>query len=117
MLEKGINPSLKKYRSDLEAVPIEAIWSVFTPENVSACFFHLAQAHWRKNQNLCLMELYFSNKQYSLLLRSFTTLAFVPEDNIVEFFKHLSDSVPQDVLKGVHEFIDYIAETYVGDEV
>ena len=63
------------------------------------------------------MELYISNEQYSLLLWIFTALAFVPEDKVVEFFKYLSDSVPQDAPTGVHEFIDYIAETYVGHEV
>ena len=56
-----------------------------------------------------------NNTVYSL--RSFTALAFVPEDKVVEFFKHLSDSVPQDAPTWVHEFIDYIAETYVGHEV
>ena len=43
------------------------------------------------------MELYISNEQYSLLLRSFIELAYVPEDKVLEVFKHLSDSVPQDV--------------------
>ena len=117
MLEKGTKTTPKSCRSDLETVPSEAILSVFTPENVSICFFHLAQAHWRKIQNLGLMELYISNEQYSLLFRSFTALAFVPEDKVVEFFKHLSDSVPQNAPIGVHEFIDNIAETYVGHEV
>ena len=31
-MEKGTNPSLKSYRSDLETAPIEDILSVFTPE-------------------------------------------------------------------------------------
>ena len=61
MLEKGINPSLKSYRNDLETAPIKAILSVFTPENVSTCFFHLLQVHWRKILNLGLMELYINN--------------------------------------------------------
>ena len=63
------------------------------------------------------MELYISNQQYSLLLRSFTALAFIPENKVVEFFKHLSDTVPQDAPTGVHAFSDYIAEIYVGHEV
>ena len=63
MLEKGLNPGLKMYRSDLEMAPIEAVLSVFTPESVSTCLFHLAQAHWRKIQNLGLMKLYITNLQ------------------------------------------------------
>ena len=80
-------------------------------------FFHLAQAHWRKIQNLGLMEFYITNEQYSLFLRSFTALAFVPQDRIAEYFKHLCDSVPEDAPTGVHDFIDYVADTYVGKEV
>ena len=63
------------------------------------------------------MELYITNEQYSLFLRSFTALAFVPQDRIAEYFKHLCDSVPEDAPTGVHDFIDYVADTYVGKEV
>ena len=63
------------------------------------------------------MELYITNEQYSLFLRSFTVLAFVPQDRIAEYFKHQCDSVPQDAPTGVHDFIDYLADTYLGKSI
>ena len=77
MIQKGITPNVKAFRSDVEPAPIKTLLSTFVPKSVSTCFFHLAQAHWRKIQSLGLMELYISNEDYSLLLRSFTALAFV----------------------------------------
>ena len=79
MQEKGINPAVKSYRSDLELAPIETVLPVFTLENISTCFSHFAQAHWRKINTLGLVDLYVRN-EYSVMLRSFTVLAFVPTE-------------------------------------
>ena len=108
MQEKGIN---------LELAPIETVLPVFIPENISTCFFHFAQAHWRKIQRLGLVDLYVSNEQYSVLLRSFTSLAFVPTERVPEYFKYLSDSVPEDAPTAIHDFVEYIVDTYVGHEI
>ena len=56
MVEKVINSNLKAFRSYLELGLIKTLLSIFTPGCVSNCFFHLAQAHWRKIQNLGLVE-------------------------------------------------------------
>ena len=63
------------------------------------------------------MELYTSNEDYSLLLRCFTALAFLPEARIIEYFKLLGESVPEDAPTGITEFTDYVAEPYIGQEV
>ena len=117
MQEKGINPAVKSYRSDLDLAPIETVHPVFTTENMSTCFFHFAQAYWRKIQRLGLVDLYVSNEQYSVLLISFTALAFVPTERVPDSFKYLSDSVPEDVPTAIHDFVEYIADTYVGHEI
>ena len=49
MLEKGVNPGLKSYRSDLEMAPIKAVLSVFTLESVSTCFFTFGTGSLKKN--------------------------------------------------------------------
>ena len=72
---------------------------------------------WRKIQRLGLVDLYVSNEQYSVLLRSFTALAFVPTERVLEYFKYLSDSVPEDAPTAIHDFVEYIADTYVGHEI
>ena len=86
MAQKGMHPNLKEFRSDLEIAPMKTLLLFFIPDSVSTYFFHFAQAHWRKIQSLVLMELYTSNEDYSLLLRCFPALAFVPEARIIEYF-------------------------------
>ena len=63
------------------------------------------------------MELYTSNEDYSLLLRCFTALPFVPEARIIKYFNLLCEPVPKDAPTGITEFIDYVAEIYIGQEV
>ena len=82
--ERNIYPNLQGYRSDLEIAPIQSVVSVFASLSVSTCFFHFAQAHWRKIQSLGLMDLYTTNEEYKMLLSSFTALGFVPKDKVVE---------------------------------
>ena len=62
MQEKGINPAVKSYRSDLELAPIETVLPVFTPEKISTHFFQFAQAHWRKIKSLGSMEQYINKR-------------------------------------------------------
>ena len=45
LIQKGITPNVKTFRSDLEPAPIKSLLSTFVPESVSTCFFHLAKAH------------------------------------------------------------------------
>ena len=47
----------------------------------------------------------------------FTTLAFVPEQRVVEYFNIVCESIPEDVPPQIASFVDYIAENYVGQQV
>ena len=117
IIQRGDSPKLKGFMSDLESAPVRTLWPIFPPDRVSTCFFHLAQAHWRKIQSPGLMEQYICSDELSLLLRSFTALAFVPEGKVTEYFNIVSESVPADSSHAVFEFAEYIADTYVGKEV
>ena len=83
----------------------------------STCFFHLAQAHWRKIQSLDLVEHYISDEEYSLLLRCFTALAFVPDTRVAEYFNLISQSVPEDAPPIAFDFVKDIEDTHVGREL
>ena len=117
MTQKGLVPHVEEYKSDLEFAAINTITAVFIPESISTCFFHFAQAHWRKIQSLGLMEHYIHDQEYSMLLRSFTALTFVPNDRVVEYFKILCTSVPAEYAEEISPFVDYMAEAYIGKEV
>ena len=54
MQEKGVNPAVKSYRSDLELAPIETVLPVFTPENISTCFSILPKHTGEKIKDLAL---------------------------------------------------------------
>ena len=41
-------------------------------------------------------------------------MAFVPETRVVKDFNLISQSVPEDAPPAVFDFVDYIADTYVG---
>ena len=96
---------------------MKTVLAVFTPDSLATCFFHYAQAHWRKIQSLGLMPLYISNEDYSILLRMVTALAFVPEQRVVEYFNNVCESIPEDAPPQIASFVDYIAENYVGQQV
>ena len=64
-----------------------------------------------------MVELYISDEEYSLPLRCFTALAFVPETRVVEYFNLVSQSVPKDAPPAVLDFVEYITDSYVGREV
>ena len=117
MEEKSINPTLKSSRCELELAPIETILPIFTTENICTCFFWFAQAHWRKIQSLGLVDSYASNELYNALLRRFTALAFVLTEKVTMYFKYLSESVPKNTPAAVHDFVHYMADTYVGHEI
>ena len=58
------------------------------------CFFHLAQAHWRKIMDMRLRTRYIEDETLSLNLRMFTALAFVPPDDIISVFNELKETTP-----------------------
>ena len=93
MIQRGVSPNLEGFRSDLEPTPIKTLLPIFAPDSVSTCFFHLAQAHGKNVQSLGLMQLYICSEERSLLLRSLTALAFVPEGKVIEYLNIVSDSI------------------------
>ena len=94
IVQKGIHPKLKEFRSDLGITPMKTLLeslSKILHQHASSTLLRLTG---EKIQSLGLMELYTSNEDYSLLLRCFTALAFVPEARIIEYFKLVCESVP-----------------------
>ena len=43
-------------------------------------------------------------------------MAFVPTERVPEYFTYLSDSVPEDAPTAIHDFVENIADIYVGHE-
>jgi MULE transposase domain len=78
----GIILAPRMILSDLEKVSINASRTVFPGVLNKVCFFHFGQCAWRKIQSAGLAERYQSNRPFACYLKSLTSLAFVPADDI-----------------------------------
>ena len=107
---RSIPISVDNFRIDFELACIRSFEDVFPEAQVECCFFHLAQAHWRKIVDLGLRQQYIEDESLSMSLRMLTALAFVPAQHIYDSFQSMKESTPE-IASG---FIEYMEETYVG---
>ena len=63
---------------DFEIATIEALKSSFPNANIKGCFFHFAQANWRKIENIGLAKEYQQDTDVRIILKSFVALALIP---------------------------------------
>lgn len=106
----GFPVSVTTFRVDFEDACIQAFKDVFQDASVEACFFHFAQAHWRKVGDLGLRKRYLEDEDFAISMRMFTALAFVPPEKVVDVFANLCEAIPDTA----HGFIPYMEETYIG---
>ena len=92
--EKGLGNSIKKHFPCCETV---------------GCFFHMCQSVYRRICDLGLKCQYNTDNNFSLLIRMFCALAFLPTEEVTEAFEELSENelLPM-------EFISYFELTYIG---
>ena len=110
---RDINIAVKSFRIDFEVACIKGFKEIFPDAQVECCFFHLAQAHWRKIVDLGLRQIYMEDETMSLSLRMFTALAFVPHQHVKEAFDQIKETIPE-IAEG---FIAYMEDTYIGKDV
>jgi hypothetical protein len=75
-----------------ELAAMNAVTQVFPVCKVEGCFFHFAQANWRRVNSSGLSELYRSDPDYALQCRMFTALAFLPVERVMSAFEELNES-------------------------
>ena len=84
-----------------------AVTSSFEPQvNVHGCFYHLAQATWRKIQTLGLVQRYREEKLFCGMIDG---LAFLPVDDVAEGMTYLRENTPE----GLEPLLDYFDNAYV----
>ena len=76
----GMNIEIQTFRSDLETAAYSSMKSLFPQLSIECCFFHFGQANWRKIAELGLRTKYVEDLDFSLQIRMFTALAFLPPD-------------------------------------
>ena len=80
---------IQTFRSDFETAAYSSMMSLFPGLGVECCFFHFGQAYWYKISELGLRTKYVEDLDFSLKVRMFTALAFIPRDIICHAFQEI----------------------------
>ena len=60
------------------------------PLKIFGCFFHLCQNWWRRASTLKLLSQVIQDTPFSEIFKLLQSLAYVPEDDVVEGFEYIS---------------------------
>ncbi|KAL8590463.1 hypothetical protein ACOMHN_011676 [Nucella lapillus] len=113
----GMNKTYKKPQrlmTDFEMGVIAAIRISFPMADVRGCFFHFAQAVWRKVQALGLSGAYRESLEVKTFVRRLAVLPLVPLNEIENVWMDLHGMAPVEV-PGIAELCDYMVITWVDD--
>jgi hypothetical protein len=96
--------------TDFEQASINAWKKVFPHCELTACLFHLSQSLFRKIVEIGFKVRYSTDDEFSLKMRCFSALAFLPVQDVTEAFEDLTDDddIPQ-------EFVTYFETNYIGN--
>lgn len=94
---------------DFELASRNAFLKVFPSSVVNSCLFHLGQANYRKLVDLGYKKQYHQDSEFSIAIRCFTALSFLPPDDVIDGFELLSENntIPD-------TFIAYFEANYIG---
>ena len=94
---------------DFEKAHMNCVRNHFPNVSISVCLFHLSQSIYRKVIELGFKERYHRDAEFSVKVRSFSALALLPMDDVVDAFDELTDDVdfPQ-------ELVSYFEACYIG---
>lgn len=98
-------------RIDFESAMIAAIRRVLPGASIKGCFFHYAQAIWRRVQHLGMVQLYNGNPAFRMLVRRFSAMALCPLQLLDELWMAIINEQPP----GCQLLVDYMEHTWVGD--
>ena len=96
--------------TDFELGAQSAVKDVFPDAQAKGCFFHFAQAVYRKVQSEGLQQRYQEDPNFAMQCRMLAALAFVPVGDTQAAFDELGAELP-DVLQPV---VDYVEDTFLG---
>ena len=100
---------------DFEQAAFNAAQGEFPGVDVKGCFFHLCQNVWKKIQQNGLAQLYQDDDDFSILMRSITALAFVPEADVPQSFVSLEMEIRNNYNNnGIDVVLDYFEDNYIG---
>ena len=107
---KEINPCLSPtvITVDFETASINAFSKVFPGKEPKGCFFHFAQANWRKLQELGLSTLYQKDETIRETVKCLVSLALIPPSDIYLGFEKVIEEGQEDLMP----FFEYFETTF-----
>uniref|UniRef100_A0A915LGH1 MULE transposase domain-containing protein n=1 Tax=Meloidogyne javanica TaxID=6303 RepID=A0A915LGH1_MELJA len=84
--------------------------------SIHGCFFHFAQAVWRKAQQIGMERRYVADEQYRCLIKMFTALTFCRPADVIGRFNELAEYfIGTAGNEDAHiQFLNYFESTWVG---
>ena len=106
-MEPALNPT--SIMVDFEKASINSLESHFAA-SISGCFFHLSKNIYRKIQTEGLASEYSQDMVYGIKLKMLASLAFVPENDVIDSFNILMGEFPQSAFN----VAKYFEDSYIG---
>lgn len=113
-ISNELNLKLKPRRiiSDFEKASVAAARVHFPKSEFKGCLFHFGQIIWRQIQKKGFSVKYGENEVFSLRIRMIKSLAFVPPDEILDYYSELNNDLKMD--KDAKIMSDWFEKNYVG---
>ena len=102
--------SVLRLNVDFEQAVISVARELLPNIQISGCFFHFAQANWRKVVDLGFRQRYVEDDLFAGSCRLLTALAFVPLNDVVDAFETVASSMADEMAP----LITYYRQTYAG---
>lgn len=91
-VEESINLNPQRFITDFELAISSAAKTYFPSANFRGCLFHFGQNIWRRVQKEGLTRKYGNIEDFSILIRMLKSLAFVPPEQMPDYYNELKGS-------------------------
>ena len=96
---------------DYKKAAMNLVIEIYGEVQLQGCFYHLSQCIYRKVQFLGFQQKYQEDAEFLLSIRMIPALAFVCLDDLLDVFNKLQESITND---DVLKVINYIEDIYIG---
>ena len=99
-----------------ERAAFNALTQNFPNAEIQGCFFHFGQEIWRHIQALGLQQRYQNDEEFAIILKEFRVLAFVPAIDVIPCYEELVESLSDELIDDLNDFLSYFERTWIGIE-